>query len=79
MRCAASRVSQVLRTRASARVAASAYVAFLNNDMKVAPDWLAPLVAALEESPERIAAGSKVLSWDGKTVDFAGGDLKIHD
>ncbi|MCU0610493.1 MAG: glycosyltransferase [Candidatus Eisenbacteria bacterium] len=61
-----------------ARVVASAYVAFLNNDMKVDPDWLAPLVAALEESPERIAAGSKVLSWDGKTVDFAGGDLNFE-
>ncbi|MBN1424692.1 glycosyltransferase [Candidatus Fermentibacteria bacterium] len=61
-----------------ARRASSRYVAFLNNDMKVDREWLAPLVAALEESPDAIAAGSKVLSWDGKTVDFAGGDLNFE-
>ena len=61
-----------------ARSVNSTYVAFLNNDMRVDPDWLVPLVEALEETPERIAAGSKVLSWDGATVDFAGGDVNFE-
>lgn len=61
-----------------ARTAESPYVAFLNNDLKVDPGWLTPLVHAMEEDPQRIAVGSKVLSWDGTRIDFAGGDLNFE-
>jgi GT2 family glycosyltransferase len=53
------------------------YVALLNNDTRVDPDWLGPLVAALEAEPGVAAAGSAiytagVLASAGhrRTVDF---------
>ncbi len=61
-----------------ARQAKSPYVAFLNNDIRVDPGWLVPLVRALDEDPSCIAAGSLVLSWDGSTVDYAGGDINFE-
>lgn len=61
-----------------ARSSRARYVAFLNNDMRVDQGWLIPLVDALESDPLRIAAGGKVLSWDGASIDFAGGDLNFE-
>lgn len=58
--------------------ARSPFVAFLNNDLKVDRAWLKPLVDTLETDEQCIAAGSKVLSWDGKRVDFAGGDINFE-
>jgi GT2 family glycosyltransferase/glycosyltransferase involved in cell wall biosynthesis len=48
------------------------HVALLNNDMRVEPDWLLQLVAALQDEAGAVCAGSKILSWDGTTLDFAG-------
>jgi GT2 family glycosyltransferase/glycosyltransferase involved in cell wall biosynthesis len=48
------------------------HVALLNNDMRVEPDWLLQLVAALQDEADTVCAGSKILSWDGATLDFAG-------
>jgi GT2 family glycosyltransferase len=51
-------------------------VALLNNDVRVAPDFLAPLVAAM--APDDVAlAGSRLLSADGARVDHAGGHIAI--
>jgi GT2 family glycosyltransferase len=52
-----------------AAAASADFVAFLNNDARVAADWLAPLLHMLEEQPDAAAVGSLVLAWDGKTVD----------
>lgn len=41
------------------------YVALLNNDTRVDPGWLEPLIEVLERCQEVAAAGSKVLSMDG--------------
>ncbi len=48
------------------------YVVFLNNDTTVAPDWLAILVAALENDLTIGLAQSLILNMDGKTIQNAG-------
>ena len=57
---------------AAIRECESRFVALLNNDTRVAPDWLTELVSAAERHAAA-AVGSKILSWDGATIDFAGG------
>ncbi len=59
-----------------ARAATGEYVAFLNNDMRVQRDWLAELVNSLRRSGAQ-CAGSVILNWDGKLLDFAGGSLNF--
>jgi GT2 family glycosyltransferase len=50
----------------------SQFVALLNNDTRVAPDWIGQLVSAAERH-QAAAVASKILSWTGETIDFAGG------
>jgi GT2 family glycosyltransferase len=50
---------------------------FLNNDMRVEPDWLRELVAPVVRG-EAIAATAKMLSWDGKHIDSAGGGMNFY-
>jgi GT2 family glycosyltransferase/glycosyltransferase involved in cell wall biosynthesis len=51
-------------------------VAFLNNDTRPAPTWLAALVQALGEAPDDVAAVSGLLTdWDGRLLDCAQGVL----
>ena len=54
------------------------YVAFLNNDMRVEPSWLSELVKPMMEAPDVIAVGSRILSWDGKRIDFAGSEHNFY-
>lgn len=54
----------------AARSVTSDYVAFLNNDARVDPRWLSALVDHLEATPSMAAAGSLVLDWSGRRVDF---------
>jgi len=50
------------------------YLALVNNDMRVAPDWLA---TALERMLGSVACvGSRILDWEGSRVDFNGGSLQ---
>ncbi len=55
----------------------SSVLAFLNNDMRVDKAWLRELVAPLVRG-ECVAATSKMMSWDGKTLDSAGGGMNFH-
>jgi GT2 family glycosyltransferase len=56
--------------------AATPFVAFLNNDTVVAPDWLAHLRGTLETCSDCAAAGSKLLQMDRPDiVNHAGGRL----
>lgn len=55
-----------------AKAASGKYVAFLNNDMKVKSDWLSKLIDSLRVNGAQ-CAGSVILDWDGKLLDFAGG------
>jgi GT2 family glycosyltransferase len=49
-------------------------VAFLNNDTRPRPEWLAALVEALATAPADVAAVSgKIIDWDGKRLDFGRG------
>jgi GT2 family glycosyltransferase/glycosyltransferase involved in cell wall biosynthesis len=50
-------------------------VAFLNNDAKPDPDWLARGVETLMSGPRVGAVASRVLDWEGKTIDYAGAGL----
>ncbi len=61
-----------------AQAVRSEYVAFLNNDMRVDRRWLAKLVEAIQTSDDVAAVGSKILSWDGSEIDFAGGMLNFY-
>jgi GT2 family glycosyltransferase len=54
------------------------YVAFLNNDTKVHPEWLISLVEALQQDQEAVCAAAKILDWEGKTIDFVEGQLNFH-
>ncbi|MCE9595781.1 MAG: glycosyltransferase family 2 protein [Planctomycetes bacterium] len=50
---------------------------FLNNDMRVEPGFLKELVAPLVRG-ECDATTAKMLSWDGKVLNSAGGGMNFH-
>jgi len=50
-------------------------VAFLNNDATPDPGWLREGVKALFSHPRVGAVASRVLDWEGKTIDYAGAGL----
>src|SRR5829696_4776600 len=64
----------------AARVAGGDYLALLNNDARAAPDWLAQLVELAERRREEGVAcvASRVLGWDGETIDFIMGSVNFH-
>jgi GT2 family glycosyltransferase len=51
------------------------YVAFLNNDTEVAPDWLRELVACIERHPKAASASSKMLDASDPAVLDGAGDV----
>lgn len=61
-----------------AEKAAGELVAFLNPDMRVDRRWLIEAVKPFLAEAEVAAVGSKILSWDGKSVDFAGGAANFY-
>jgi GT2 family glycosyltransferase len=62
-----------------AAVANGRYLAFVNNDMKVAPDWLSRLVTHRRAaSDDTVCIASKILNWDGTHLDFAGGTIAFN-
>jgi GT2 family glycosyltransferase len=51
-------------------------VVFLNNDAIPEPGWLAALVRAIDDAPEDVVSvGGKIVSLDGRLIDFIGGAL----
>jgi len=49
------------------------YIVFLNNDVEVPPDWLAPLVEAMERDSTIAAAQPKLLQYDDRSqFEYAG-------
>ncbi len=61
---------------AAIRDCGSQFVALLNNDTRVAPDWLAELVSAAQRH-SAAAVAAKILSWNGEAIDFAGGVISF--
>jgi GT2 family glycosyltransferase len=61
----------------AASAATGSVVAFLNNDCRVAPDWLRRLVEGLG-AEGAAAAGSCLLDWEGQRVDFDGASMNFH-
>lgn len=54
------------------------HVVFLNNDARPDPEFLRAAVRELEAQPDVGAVAAKVLDWEGKAVDFAGGSLSWY-
>lgn len=50
---------------------------FLNNDMRVDPQWLRELVGPVVRG-ECIASSAKMFSWDGKVLNSVGGGMNFH-
>jgi GT2 family glycosyltransferase len=48
------------------------YLAFLNNDMRVARNWLSVLLETARAGEGFACVGSTVLNWEGTEVDFKG-------
>lgn len=46
------------------------YIAFLNNDAKPHPDWIAEAIETFATGADIGAVASKVLDWDGVNVDY---------
>ena len=57
------------------RESSGEFVAFLNNDAKPDSAWVRAAVARFAESPKVGAVASRVLDWDGASVDFIGSAL----
>jgi hypothetical protein len=61
-----------------ARAAADARaIVFLNNDVRVEPGFARELVGPIARG-ECVASTAKLLSWDGKRVNSAGGGMNFH-
>lgn len=58
-----------------ARQATGSVLAFLNNDARPHPQWVRTAVETMCADPTIAAVASKVLDWDGRTVDFVDGGL----
>jgi GT2 family glycosyltransferase len=54
------------------------YVAFLNNDARPHPHWLQAALHPLEHDGSIACVASKVLGWDGSTIDFVGAALAYY-
>jgi GT2 family glycosyltransferase/glycosyltransferase involved in cell wall biosynthesis len=63
---------------AGVKHAKGVYVALINNDARAHPDWLKHGVAAFDESMDVAMVASKILTLDGKSIDYAGGALSFY-
>jgi GT2 family glycosyltransferase/glycosyltransferase involved in cell wall biosynthesis len=50
-------------------------IAFLNNDAKPDPRWIATALEVFTESPRIGAVASRVMDWDGRLVDYIGAGM----
>ncbi len=56
------------------------YMALLNSDVEVTPDWLSPLIRRLETEPELAAIQPKIRSWARRDYfEYAGGAGGLMD
>lgn len=63
----------------AAAIARGTYLALVNNDMKLEPDWVERMVEFMESSPPDVACvGSRILNWDGSAIDFIRGTMAYN-
>ncbi len=60
------------------RAAKGDYVAILNNDTRADSKWLTQLLLPVLSQSDVACVASKILSWDGKRIDFVGGTLSFY-
>ena len=58
----------------AARSATGKWLCLVNNDMKLEKNWLREMLGALE-GEKCLCAGSVILDWEGKKIDFDGGAI----
>ncbi|MDQ4149606.1 MAG: glycosyltransferase [Actinomycetota bacterium] len=63
---------------AGVRAAKGRYVALINNDAKAHADWIRNGLAGFGKSMDVAMVASKILTLDGKTMDYAGGALTFY-
>jgi len=62
--------------RIAAQKAKGEVLAFLNNDMRVHPEWISAALNCLDFDQGIVCVSSKILTWDGKYIDFCSGSLQ---
>jgi GT2 family glycosyltransferase/glycosyltransferase involved in cell wall biosynthesis len=62
----------------AATMATGKYVAFLNNDMHLDREWALEMVRPLSRGESVVCTASKILSRDGKQIDFVGGGINFY-
>ena len=64
----------------AAKIATGDYLALINNDMRLDPQWLRDMLASLENTDDDnyVCVGSKILNWDGSKIDFIGGGINYY-
>jgi len=60
----------------AAKVATGQYLALINNDMRADPAWLKEALAQVDAASGTVCIGSRILDWEGRQIDFAGGSLQ---
>lgn len=63
---------------AGAREASGEFLAFVNNDMKVDAGWLRGLMAPIDKDAGIVASAGRILTWDGRDLDFGRGAVNFH-
>lgn len=61
-----------------AQFATGQFLALLNNDMKVEPDWLRHMVAKVDLEHGVSCVAGTILDWHGERVDFVDAALNFH-
>lgn len=61
----------------AAQAASGEYIALMNNDMRADAQWLAKAVRHIDENRSILCIGSRILSWDGRRIDFDGGTMQF--
>ena len=65
-----------------AKCSQSEYLAFLNNDTRVDSEWLNELTRSIDSpkvgAERAVCAAGKIVSWDGRFLDYDGGIMSFH-
>lgn len=60
----------------AAKMSKGNVLAFVNNDMKVDKEWIKEGLSGLNPAEGIVCSSSRIMSWNGKHIDFNGGSLQ---